>query len=201
MPGTRQLSRKHLWGYNRYQSYFQHFHRQHILTTIKLNRLNKKNAFNFDLLQALYDALEKAGNSDTRVIIITGASDFFSAGIDLNTLIGKDDSSSASAPDLENPARFRYWLNSVLHPFMSQIDKIEKPIIARVEGFCFGLGLELILACDFRFALESTKFSLPEAKIGIIPERSRTSSITPFSAINENPLLSSTNISAPNAPR
>ena len=47
---------------------------------------------------------------------------------------------------------------------------MEKPVIARINGYCFGAGFELACACDFRFALESASFTMPETKVGIITD-------------------------------
>ena len=140
------------------------------ITTIKLNRLEKRNALNWDLLSGLEDAIEKAERSKTRVIIITGASDYFSAGIDLKTLSGQDSSGGERGVDLNTPPHFRYNLNTRTHQLVSKIGKIEKPFIARIEGFCLGFGFEIALACDFRFCTENASFSMPEVKIGIIPD-------------------------------
>ncbi|MFW9949466.1 MAG: enoyl-CoA hydratase/isomerase family protein, partial [Candidatus Thorarchaeota archaeon] len=60
------------------------------ITTIKMNRLEKKNAINFDLMVGLNKAIDKVERSNTRVVIITGGDDFFSAGIDLNFLTGQE---------------------------------------------------------------------------------------------------------------
>ncbi|MHA1884581.1 MAG: enoyl-CoA hydratase/isomerase family protein [Promethearchaeota archaeon] len=148
------------------------------ITTIKLNRLAKKNALNWAVLNRFEAILEEVERSKTRVIIITGAADFFSAGIDLNTLAGQDSSGGPSNPDLNTPPHFRYNLNTKFHPIVIKMGKIEKPIIARIEGFCLGLGFELALACDFRFCLEDARFSMPEAKVGIIPDVSGTTRLT-----------------------
>ncbi|MFX1375749.1 MAG: enoyl-CoA hydratase/isomerase family protein [Promethearchaeota archaeon] len=148
------------------------------ITTIKLNRLEKKNAINWEVLYGLERAIEEIEQSKTRVIILTGATDFFSSGIDLNILAGQDPTSKDSGPDLNDPAHFRYYLNTKLHPVLIKISKIEKPFIAKIEGFCFGLGFELALACDFRFALEDAKFSMPEVKVGIIPDCSGSTRLT-----------------------
>ncbi|MHA1912866.1 MAG: enoyl-CoA hydratase/isomerase family protein [Promethearchaeota archaeon] len=148
------------------------------ITTIKLNRLAKKNALNWAVLNKFEAILEEVEQSKTRVIIITGAADFFSAGIDLNTLAGQDSSSGPSNPDLNTPPHFRYSLNTRFHPIVIKMGKIEKPFIARIEGFCLGLGFELALACDFRFCLEDARFSMPEVKVGIIPDVSGTTRLT-----------------------
>ena len=154
------------------------------ITTIKLNRLEKRNALNWDVINGLSDAFEEAERSKTRVIIITGASDYFSAGIDLNTLAGQDSSGGERSPDLNTPPHFRYSLNTRFHPLVIKMGKIEKPLIARIEGFCLGLGFELALACDFRFCLENASFSMPEVKVGIIPDVSGTTRLTRLCGIS-----------------
>lgn len=148
------------------------------ITTIRLNRLEKRNALNWEVINGLEEAIEEAERSKTRVIIITGATNYFSAGIDLNTLAGQDGSGGETSPDLNTPSHFRYFLNTKFHPLVLKIGKIEKPFIARIEGFCFGLGFEIALACDFRFSLENATFSMPEVKVGIIPDVSGTTRLT-----------------------
>jgi 3-hydroxypropionyl-coenzyme A dehydratase len=154
------------------------------ITKIKLNRLEKKNALNWEVLNAFEKAIEEAERSNTRVIVVTGAADFFSAGIDFNTLSGRDNSREDSNSDMNAPPHFRYFLNTRFHPIVVKIGKIEKPFIARIEGFCLGLGFELALACDFRFCLENSRFSMPEAKIGIIPDVSGTTRLTRLCGIS-----------------
>ncbi|MHA2009559.1 MAG: enoyl-CoA hydratase/isomerase family protein [Promethearchaeota archaeon] len=156
----------------------------HTITTIKLNRLEKRNALNWEVLNALEQSLEDVERSKTRVVIITGAADYFSAGIDLNTLAGRDNSAGERGPDLNTPPHFRYFLNTKFHPIVVKISKIEKPFIARIEGFCLGLGFELALACDFRFCLENSSFSMPEVKVGIIPDVSGTTRLTRLCGIS-----------------
>ncbi|MFW9896218.1 MAG: enoyl-CoA hydratase/isomerase family protein [Candidatus Thorarchaeota archaeon] len=154
------------------------------IMTIKMNRLDKRNALNWDLIYGLEDAIEKAEQSKTRVIIITGASDYFSAGIDLNTLSGQDGSGEQRGADLNTPPHFRYHLNTRFQPLVIKIGKIEKPFIARIEGFCLGMGFELALACDYRFCTENASFSMPEVKVGIIPDVSGTTRLTRLCGIS-----------------
>lgn len=149
-----------------------------------MNRLDKKNALNWDVLNALERAIEEAEQSKTRVIILTGATDFFSSGIDLNLLAGQNPTSREKAIDTSTPSHFRYYLNTKFHPIVVKMGKVEKPFIARIEGFCFGLGFELALACDFRFSLEDAKFSMPEVKVGIIPDVSGTTRLTRLCGIS-----------------
>ncbi len=154
------------------------------ITTIKLNRLEKRNALNWEVINALEDAIEKAERSKTRVIIITGAANYFSAGIDLNTLAGQDSSGEERGADLNTPPHFRYHLNTRFQPLVVKLGKIEKPFIARIEGFCLGMGFELALACDFRFCTENASFSMPEVKVGIIPDVSGTTRLTRLCGIS-----------------
>ncbi|MFX1280278.1 MAG: enoyl-CoA hydratase/isomerase family protein [Promethearchaeota archaeon] len=156
----------------------------HTITTIRMNRLEKRNALNWDLIHGLEDAIEKAEQSKTRVIIITGASDYFSAGIDLNTLSGQDNSGGQRGADLNTPPHFRYHLNTRFQPLVVKIGKIEKPFIARIEGFCLGMGFELALACDFRFCTESASFSMIESKLGLIPDVGGTTRLTRLCGIS-----------------
>lgn len=140
------------------------------ITTIKMNRLAKKNAINYDLMVGLQNAIDKIERSDTRVVIITGGDEFFSAGIDLNFLTGQEKDPEGVIPDLRIPRNFRYFANTWIHPIFTKIEKMEKPVIAKINGFCFGMAFELALACDFRFCLDSATFSMLETKIGMNPD-------------------------------
>ena len=145
------------------------------ITTIKMNRLQKKNALNFDLFMGLQKAFEEVEQSDARVVILTGGADTFSAGIDLNMLTGQAQNQT-SAP--KKPPNFRFWLNTWLQPIFTKIEKIEKPVIAKINGYCFGSGFELALACDFRFAVSSATFTMPESRVGIITDVGGTIRLT-----------------------
>ncbi|MHA1784814.1 MAG: enoyl-CoA hydratase/isomerase family protein [Candidatus Helarchaeota archaeon] len=149
------------------------------ITTIKMNRLNKKNALNYELFKGLEDAFDEVQQSKTRVIILTGGDDVFSAGIDLKMLTGQDKTALGNMPkNMMNSQSFRYWLNTWLQPILTKIEKIEKPVIAKIDGYCYGSGFELALACDFRFALRSAKFTMPESKVGIITDVGGTIRLT-----------------------
>jgi enoyl-CoA hydratase/carnithine racemase len=148
------------------------------ITTIKLNRLNKKNAFNYDLMVGLQKAIDKVERTDARVVIITGGEDFFSSGIDLNFLTGQERDPEGVVPDLRIPRNFRYFANTWIHPIFTKIEKMEKPVIAKINGYCFGMAFELALACDFRFCTESAQFHMLESKIGMNPDVGGTIRLT-----------------------
>lgn len=148
------------------------------ITTIKMNRLAKKNALNYELFNGLEKAIDKVQQSKTRVVILTGQDDVFSAGIDLKMLTGQDKSSLGNMPNVMQMSSFRYWLNTWLQPITMKLEKMEKPVIAKINGYCYGSGFELALACDFRFALSSAKFTMPETKVGIITDVGGTIRLT-----------------------
>ena len=154
------------------------------ITTIKLNRLDKKNAMGFNMLVGLRDAIDKIERSNTRVVIITGGDEIFSSGIDLNFVTGKETGPEGIMPNLKIPANFRYFVNTWIHPIFIKIEKMEKPVIAKIAGVCFGLAFELALACDFRFAVDSASFSMLESKIGMIPDAGGTIRLTRICGIS-----------------
>ena len=148
------------------------------VVTIKMNRLDKRNALNYELFDGLEKAIDKVQDTKARVVILTGGDDVFSAGIDLKMLTGQDKSALNKMPNVMNPPSFRYWLNTWLQPILTKIEKMEKPVIAKINGYCYGSGFELALACDFRFALASAEFTMPESKVGIITDVGGTTRLT-----------------------
>jgi enoyl-CoA hydratase/carnithine racemase len=148
------------------------------ITTIKLNRLQKKNAINYDLMVGLLKAIDKVERTNTRVVIITGGDELFSSGIDLNFLTGQERDPEGVIPDLRVPRNFRYFANTWIHAIFNKIEKMEKPVIAKINGFCFGMAFELALACDFRFCTESALFHMLETKIGMNPDVGGTIRLT-----------------------
>ncbi|MBD3253828.1 MAG: hypothetical protein GF383_01985 [Candidatus Lokiarchaeota archaeon] len=140
------------------------------ITTIKLNRPEKRNAMGYNLMVGLQEALDKVERTKARVVVITGGDDIFSSGIDLSFLTGQAAAPEGVIPDLKIPRNFRYFANTWIHPIFTKIEKMEKPVIARINGVCFGMAFELALACDFRFCTESALFSMLETKIGMNPD-------------------------------
>ncbi len=145
------------------------------IATIKMNRLKKKNALNFDLFEGIENAFAEVERSDARVVILTGGENTFSAGIDLKMLTGQAQGQTG-APT--KPHNFRYWLYTWLQPILTKIEKMEKPVIAKINGYCYGSGFEIALACDFRFAVQSATFTMPESRIGLIADVGGTIRLT-----------------------
>ena len=148
------------------------------VTTIKMNRADKRNAINYDIMVGLQKAIDKVERTNTRVVVITGGDDFFSSGIDLNFLTGQERDPEGNVPDLRIPRNFRYFANTWIHPIFTKIEKMEKPVIAKINGFCYGMAFELALACDFRFCTESAEFHMLETKLGMNPDVGGTIRLT-----------------------
>lgn len=158
--------------------------------TIILNRPEKKNAINRALSQGIHDAIDKVVTTKSRVVVITGTDEFFSSGVDLTQLTGGDSSQKDKISDISNPSVIRYYTSTYTQETYNKIERLEKPVIAKISGYCFGMGFELTLACDFRFCLESSTFWMTETKVGIIPDVGGTTRLTNLVGIpNANDII------------
>lgn len=128
------------------------------VATITLNRPKSLNALNTEVLNELFQAAETVGANDAiRVLILTGSGEkAFAAGADITEL--------AELSTLQGKAFVAGG-----HKTMSQFQSLPIPVIAAVNGFALGGGLELALSCDFIYASENAKFGLPEITLGLIP--------------------------------
>lgn len=131
---------------------------------IYLNRPEVFNSFNREMALSFQDALDKSeADSDVRTIVITGNGKAFCAGQDLKEV---------TSPEL-NPG-FKKILEEHYNPIVSRIRKIEKPIIAAVNGVAAGAGANIALACDIVIASEKASFIQAFSKIGLIPDSGGT---------------------------
>ena len=127
------------------------------LALITLDRPEALNALSFALLRELGTAFDEVAASDARGLLITGAGDrAFCAGADISELMGR------SQAAIREGAAFGQMI-------MAKLDALPIPSIALVNGYAFGGGLELALACTFRIAAPSARLGLPEIKLGLIP--------------------------------
>lgn len=126
---------------------------------ITLNRPAKLNALSPALMRELYDALSDADKDDSvRVIILTGGTNAFAAGADLEAM-------AASGLDVVQMLKARFAPNS---PY-DYIEHMGKPVIAAIAGYALGGGCELAMCCDLRIAADTAKFGQPEIRVGLIP--------------------------------
>ncbi len=124
---------------------------------VKMNRPDALNALNTETLQELEKAFAHLGESgDVKVIIITGEGKAFVAGADIAEM---KDMSADEAKAFSQKGQKVFDL----------IARIDKPVIAAVNGFALGGGCELAMACDIRIASEKAKLGQPEVNLGIIP--------------------------------
>lgn len=134
---------------------------------ITLNRPDKLNSFNDELSFALQDALKEAEKDPAvRAVVLTGAGRGFCAGQDLQNRKFSD--ASAGRPSLSDSIRRRY------NPMILKIRKMEKPVIAAVNGVAAGAGSSLALACDLRVVSETASFIQSFSKVGLVPDSGAT---------------------------
>jgi 2-(1,2-epoxy-1,2-dihydrophenyl)acetyl-CoA isomerase len=134
--------------------------------TIVLNRPDALNAMDLDLTEGLSRAVEECeGDAAVRVVVIVGAGRAFSAGGDLRGM--------TSSKELDPPGYLKR-LTLVLHPAISCLTRMPKPVIARVQGAASGAGLSLMLACDLVVAAESARFNTAYMRVALSPDGSST---------------------------
>lgn len=134
--------------------------RENGLWLLTLNRPEALNALNSALLNELADAcrqLSEMSLEDAKALIITGAGEkSFVAGADIKEMLDMNE---------DQALQFGKRGQSIFHEF----NLLKIPVVAAVNGFALGGGLELALACDFIIASENAKFGLPEVSLGLIP--------------------------------
>ncbi|HRV53925.1 MAG: enoyl-CoA hydratase-related protein [Flavobacteriaceae bacterium] len=135
------------------------FETQNGIGTITINRPNKLNALNKNTIQELHEALADANNDkQVKVIVLTGSGEkAFVAGADI---------SEFAHFDTENGGKLAAKGQELLFDF---IENLSTPVIAAVNGFALGGGLELAMACHLRIASDNAKMGLPETSLGVIP--------------------------------
>lgn len=125
------------------------------VTTLTLNRLDKKNSITSDMYAAMAKAIDEAqANSACRVLVIQGHESIFSAGNDIGDFLNKPPSTA------ESP---------VFH-FMRALSMFDKPVIAAVAGPAVGIGTTLLFHCDLVYAGDNAAFSMPFVNLGLCPE-------------------------------
>lgn len=124
---------------------------------ITINRQDKLNAMNLGVMDEFISILDGLEKDSSKVIIITGeGTKAFSAGADIEYM------SNIGPTEAE-----KYALRG--HEVLNRIEKLEKPVIAAVNGYALGGGCELALACDLRFASPNAQLGQPEVTLGICP--------------------------------
>jgi enoyl-CoA hydratase/carnithine racemase len=126
---------------------------------IVLDRPEKRNAINHDMVLELRDAAREAFEApDIHCVIVRGEGRAFSAGIDVFQL-----------GSLGGAALLRPFRRDCIE-LVNLLEEMPKPVIAQIHGACLGLGAEIALACDMRVMADDALFGLPETKLGLIPD-------------------------------
>ncbi|MDQ4078804.1 MAG: enoyl-CoA hydratase-related protein [Chloroflexota bacterium] len=135
--------------------------------TITLNRPDKLNAGNDQMLEELQDAFRQAGrDASVRALILTGAGRGFCAGQDLASVREREESAE--------PVSYGEHLRQSWNRVISRMRNLEKPILCAVNGVAAGAGMSLVMACDLRYASENASFIQAFVNIGLIPDSGST---------------------------
>ena len=134
-----------------------HLTRQDEFAVITLDRQEALNALSSAVLRELAQAFDQVAGSDARALIVTGAgAKACCAGADIKELTGR------SLTEQRRDAAFGQAV-------LARLDTLPMCSVAAINGYAFGGGLELALACTFRIAVPAAKMGLPEIKLGLIP--------------------------------
>lgn len=134
------------------------------IALVRLNRPDSLNALNIATRQAIADSFAKLqDDAEVRCIVLTGNDKAFAAGADLKEL------SSASSIDMFKRYTERYW---------QVVNNTPQPIIAAIQGYAMGGGLELAMMCDMLVVGENAQLAQPEIKVGIMPGAGGTQRLT-----------------------
>jgi len=120
---------------------------------LTINRPEKRNTISWEMRQVIGDAVIELGRDrSVRVIVITGAGGYFSSGGDMRGFLEHE------------PYEFAH-----LGENLAAVEEVPQPVIAAVDGYCFGAGLELAMMCDIRLCSDRAEFALPESSRGQMP--------------------------------
>jgi enoyl-CoA hydratase/carnithine racemase len=125
-----------------------------------LNRPEKRNALNAEVIQALGSALEEAAADDSvRVVVLRGEGPMFSSGVDVGDLKALS----------ENPEGLRRYRRPLLQ-WWNLLEEMPKPTICQIHGAALGGAFELAIACDFRTMAEDAVAGIMEVRVGLLPD-------------------------------
>ena len=144
--------------------------------TITLNRPDKRNAINKEILMGICEAAEgQVTDPEIRAIIIKGEGKVFSAGVDFNSL------GAELGPFLGEGGAGGASLRALIHQYqqyLNRLEAVEIPIVCAMHGRVLGLGVELALACDIRLMSADCIWAMPEAKMGLIADLGGTTRLS-----------------------
>ena len=138
------------------------FEKKDSIAFITLNRPDKLNSFNREMSLRLQEKLDECKSDEIRCVLLTGAGKAFSAGQDL-----------AEVVDPKGPGMAKI-LSEHFNPIVTRIRKLEKPVVAAVNGVAAGAGANIALSCDVVVMSQSASFIQAFSKIGLVPDTGGT---------------------------
>ena len=127
---------------------------------VVINRPEKRNALNAEVVLALRDAFEAARvDDDVKCVVVRGEGPMFSSGMDFKDLAGV----------AGDPTRLRSFRRPILDAW-NLLEEMTKPTICQIHGGCIGGAMELALACDLRVMASDAIIGMPETRVGLIPD-------------------------------
>ena len=131
------------------------------ILTISLNRPERANAFNFEMLHALQAALDQVTEDEKiRCVVLTGRGKSFCAGHDVSEMLAAQGEETS----------YQKHLQETYNPLILKIRSLEIPVIAAINGPAAGAGLGIALACDLRLAADTASFTVGFSGIGLVPD-------------------------------
>lgn len=138
--------------------------REGAVAVVRLNRPERMNALNDEVMARLVEALEELDRDESvRCVVLAGDERAFAAGADIGEM------AEVSAMEMLDARRIEKW---------DAIRKLRTPLVAAVSGYCLGGGCELAMVCDLIVASETAQFGQPETGVGIIPGAGGTQRLT-----------------------
>jgi len=132
------------------------------VATIQLNRPRHKNSFTLEMIDEWAERLVEAGDDRAvGAIALTGSEDSFCAGVDLDVMSALQQRRSA--------LEWKSVLWDRVHKIAFALERIDKPVIAAVNGVAVGAGMDMALMCDMRFMARSARFSEGYVRVGAVP--------------------------------
>jgi enoyl-CoA hydratase/carnithine racemase len=137
------------------------YHRDGPVSTILLNRPERKNSFTLPMIDAWVDALDEASaDPEVRVIVLRGEGEAFCAGVDLGRVTGEMG---------QGPLEIKELLRQRVQRIPRKLQDIDKPVIASISGPAVGAGLDMALMCDMRLASRSARLCESYIRVGFVP--------------------------------
>ena len=129
------------------------------IATVTLNEPDTRNALTGDVAEGIVDAFDEIDDAEARCVVVTGAGGSFSAGGDINAMLEGLQGEVAPYEKVQN-------INHTSEA-LTRVHECELPVIAKIDGTCFGAGANLAIACDVQIASESSRISFGFRQVGL----------------------------------